>query len=158
MCMHVFVCSEIRSKLNQITWKKSMSKKVVEKKRIACVFVVFASKMLHEMRHFTLCVASIEWIETLTWLVPCECVGLTTSPGELTGEYGGNLAVGCLVGMDVGDNVAGDVVTGLCTIESESEFKWINFHEFFISNNPVELSSGIGSKHRCVSSYTSSSN
>lgn len=50
---------------------------------------------------------------SLTWLVPCECVGLTTSPGELTGEYG-NLAVGCRVGMDVGDSVAGDVVTGLC--------------------------------------------
>lgn len=43
------------------------------------------------------------------------CVGLTAlaSPGELTGEYG-NLAVGCLVGIDVGDNVAGDVVIGLC--------------------------------------------
>lgn len=49
----------------------------------------------------------------LTWLVLCECVGLTAfvSPGEF-GEYG-NLAVGCLVGIDVGDSVAGDVVTGL---------------------------------------------
>lgn len=53
------------------------------------------------------------WSIPLTWLVPCECVGLTTSPGELTGEYG-NLAVGCRVGIDVGDSVAGDVVTGLC--------------------------------------------
>lgn len=70
---------------------------------------------------------SLDW--PLTWLVPCECVGLTTSPGELTGEYG-NLAVGCLVGMDVGDNVAGDVVTGLCTnwIEKKSNYSnldWI---------------------------------
>lgn len=80
------------------------------------MFVVFALKILHEMPFDTLRRASIQWIETLTWLVPCECVGLTTSPGELTGEYGGNLAVGCLVGMDVGDNVNGDVVTGLCTI------------------------------------------
>lgn len=53
---------------------------------------------------------------TLTWLVPCECVGLTTSPGELTGEYG-NLAVGWRVGMDVGDSVAGDVVTGLWIVQ-----------------------------------------
>lgn len=67
----------------------------------------------------------------LTWLVPCECVGLTASPGELTGEYG-NLAVGCRVGMDVGDNVAGDVVTGLCVVHlvlnNSNRDQWI-FHE-----------------------------
>lgn len=54
-----------------------------------------------------------------TWLVPCwECVGLNAppSPGELTGEYP-NLAFGCRVGIDVGDNVAGDVVTGLWEFE-----------------------------------------
>lgn len=47
--------------------------------------------------------------------MPCwECVGLNVllSPGECAGENW-NLAFCCLVGIEVGDNVDGDAVTGL---------------------------------------------